>query len=112
MRSLVKIKPSGNGKTTLSFIDIGKSCLSLELFTFSNMSFNAIRENKILAKISRAESTVSQISIKMGSILVVLYFQLCNISNKMHILAANNIKQLIFNIKKNKTCQGSFLDIN
>ena len=28
MRSLVKIKPSRNGKITLSFIYIGKSCLS------------------------------------------------------------------------------------
>ena len=55
MQSFVKIKPSRNGKITLSFIDIGKSCLSREFFT-SLMSFNAIRKNKILAKIS--ESTV------------------------------------------------------
>ena len=33
MRSFVKIKPSRNGKITLSFIDIGKSCLSREFFT-------------------------------------------------------------------------------
>ena len=33
MRNLVKIKPSPNGKITLSFIDIGKSCLSSEFFT-------------------------------------------------------------------------------
>ena len=32
-RSFVKIKPSRNGKSTLSFIDIGKSCLSRECFT-------------------------------------------------------------------------------
>ena len=29
----MKIKPSRNGKSTLSFIDIGKSCLSRECFT-------------------------------------------------------------------------------
>ena len=47
-------------QTTLSFIDICKPCLNRELFTSldKNMSFNAIRENKILAKIS--ESTVHQ----------------------------------------------------
>ena len=39
-----------------SFIDIGKSCLSRK-FHITNMSFNAIRKNKILAKIS--ESTVA-----------------------------------------------------
>ena len=32
MRSFVKIKPSRNGKSTLSFIDIGKSCLNRECF--------------------------------------------------------------------------------
>ena len=29
----MKIKPSRNGKITLSFIDIGKPCLSREFFT-------------------------------------------------------------------------------
>ena len=33
MRRFVKIKPLRNGKITLSFIDIGKSCLSREFFT-------------------------------------------------------------------------------
>ena len=33
MPSFVKIKPSRNGKITLSFIDIGKPCLSREFFT-------------------------------------------------------------------------------
>ena len=32
MRSFVKIKPSRNGKITLSFINIGKSCLSRDFF--------------------------------------------------------------------------------
>ena len=48
MRSFVKIKSSGNAEITLSFTDICKSCPSRD---FTNMSFNAIRENKILAKI-------------------------------------------------------------
>ena len=39
MRCFVKIKFSRNAEITLSFTDV-------------NMSFNAIRENKILAKIS------------------------------------------------------------
>ena len=58
MQSFVKKKNSRNGKLTLSFIDIGKSCLSRE-FSY-HISFNAIRENKILAKTS--ESTVSIVS--------------------------------------------------
>ena len=33
MRSFVKKKPLQNGKITLSFIDIGKSCMSIEFFT-------------------------------------------------------------------------------
>ena len=33
MRSFVKIKPSRNGKITLSFIDIGKSCLNREFLS-------------------------------------------------------------------------------
>ena len=32
MQSFVKIKPSRNGKITLSFIDIGKPCLSRDFF--------------------------------------------------------------------------------
>ena len=49
-------KTLANGKITLSFIDIGKSCLNRKLFHIANVSFHVIRENKILAKIS--ESTV------------------------------------------------------
>ena len=56
MRSFVKIKPSQNRKITLPLIDKGKSCLNRKFFTSLNVSFNAIHENKILAKIS--ESTV------------------------------------------------------
>ena len=59
MRSFVKIKPSQIGDITLSFTDIGtfvKHAL-FAIFYVANVSLNAIRENKILAKIS--EFTVS-----------------------------------------------------
>ena len=51
MRSFVKIKSSRNAEITLSFTNIGKSWPS-RIYIVTNMSFNAIRENKILAKIS------------------------------------------------------------
>ena len=51
MRSFVKLRSSRNGKITLSYTDEGKSCHSRDFYV-SNMSFNAIRENKILAKFS------------------------------------------------------------
>ena len=50
-RSFTKIKPS-DGEITPSFTDLGKSCPSRKFLKVANMSFNAIRENKILAKIS------------------------------------------------------------
>ena len=46
-----KIKSSRNGEIILPFTDIGESCPSRDFLT-SQMSFNAIRENRILAKIS------------------------------------------------------------
>ena len=46
-----KIKSSRNAEITLSFTDIGKSCHS-RVFSVANVYFNAIRENKILVKIS------------------------------------------------------------
>ena len=52
MRSFVKIKFSRNGEITLSLTDISKPCPKSQYFYTANMSFNAIRENKILAKIS------------------------------------------------------------
>ena len=50
-RSFLKIKSSQNGEITLSFTDVGNSCPSRDFYV-TNMSFTAIRENKILAKIS------------------------------------------------------------
>ena len=52
MRSFVKIKSSRNGEITLSFTDEGKSCHTRE-FLRCEFVFNAIRENKIIAKISK-----------------------------------------------------------
>ena len=51
LRSFVKMKSSGNREITLSITDIVKSCPNSECFNVA-LSFNAIRENKILAKIS------------------------------------------------------------
>ena len=51
MRSFVKIKPSRIGDITLSLTDIGITC-SVPDFYDANVSFNAIRESKIPAKIS------------------------------------------------------------
>ena len=53
MPSFMKIKFSGNGKFTLSFVGVAKSCPSREFKTLEiYMSCNAFCENKILAKIS------------------------------------------------------------
>ena len=46
----MKIKPLQNCEITLSFTDIGKSCHQTNLT--SQICLNAIREYKILAKIS------------------------------------------------------------
>ena len=52
MRSFVKTKLSQNGDTILPLTGIGKSCSSREFFMSPICHFNAIRDNKILAKIS------------------------------------------------------------
>ena len=44
-------KPSQIGDITLSFTDIGKAC-PVRDFYVANVSFNAIFENKFLAKVS------------------------------------------------------------
>ena len=60
MRSFVKEKSSRNGEITLSFfikvIKVNHALVAK--FNVANMSFNVIREDKILAKIS--EFTVCQ----------------------------------------------------
>ena len=72
MRSFVKIKPSRNGGITLSFIDIGKSCLIREFFTSLICLLNTIRENKILAKIS--ESTVLSLQFSHFTLFILVDF--------------------------------------
>ena len=52
MRSFVKIKLLRNGEITLLFTDAGKSCPSCD-FLMSQICFNAICENEILAKNSK-----------------------------------------------------------
>ena len=44
------MKFSRNGEITLPFTGVGKSCTSREFLT-AHMSFNVIREDKILANI-------------------------------------------------------------
>ena len=51
MRSFVKIKSLRNGKITV-ITDVGQSCPSRANFNIPNMCLKAIRNNKILAKIS------------------------------------------------------------
>ena len=50
-RDLLIMKSSNNGEITLSFTGKGKSCPSREFLTLQ-YSFNAVCENKTLAKIS------------------------------------------------------------
>ena len=50
--TFVKIKPSKNGEITMSFTDVSKKGPCSE-FNVKNTSFNAIHDNKILAKISK-----------------------------------------------------------
>ena len=52
MRSFLKIKPSRIGAITLSFTDKGKSCSVQDFLYVANVSFEAIRKNKTLTKIS------------------------------------------------------------
>ena len=56
MQSFVKLKPSQYGKITLSFIVIGKSCLSRDFFTSLICLLMLFTKTLNLAKIS--ESTV------------------------------------------------------
>ena len=52
MRSFKKIRSLRNAEITLSFTDEGKLCQSRDFYV-AYMSFKAIRENKILTKISK-----------------------------------------------------------
>ena len=51
MRSFGKIIPFRNGEITLSFTDVGKSCLS-RIFYHGKYIFKCYSRNRIIAKIS------------------------------------------------------------
>ena len=59
----MKIKPSRNGKITLSFIDIGKPCLSHDFFTSIICLLMLFEKNKIRAKISKSTVMISLLNI-------------------------------------------------
>ena len=63
MRSFVKIKSSRNGEITLWFIDmhVDESWPIHKILTSQIMSFNAIRKNNILAKISEFTVCMQQV---------------------------------------------------
>ena len=61
MRSFVKITPSQNGEITLSLLMEVNHALDAN-FIVTNMSFNAICENKILPKISEFTVTIGSFS--------------------------------------------------
>ena len=69
MRSFVKIKSSQRRELILSFTDIGNS-------NVANMSFNAIRENKILQNNSKF-TEVSE-SYELANFVL---FILCSVAN-------------------------------
>ena len=62
MRSFVKIKSSGNAEITLSFTNIHKIMALSRIFSVTNMCFNAICENKTLAKISESGNVLNPLS--------------------------------------------------
>ena len=59
MRSFVKIKPSQNGKITLSFTDIVNHALVAFFFYVANMTSNAIRENNFSRKLPNLQLAFS-----------------------------------------------------
>ena len=73
MQNFVKIKLWRYGEITLSFTDIGP--LS-RIFSVANMSFNAIRENKILAEFSEFEvclsSHVASADVRVKAVILLL----------------------------------------
>ena len=59
-----KVKPSRNGKNTLSITGVNHALVAN--FNMAHMSFNAIRENRVLAKVLRTAQRpiYNDISIK------------------------------------------------
>ena len=73
MRNFVKIKSLRDGEITLSLTDIGKSCHCCEFITVANMSFNAIRKNKILSKISEFRRNCNLYKVQNSVIASIRY---------------------------------------
>ena len=65
MLSFEKIKALQNGDITLLFTQVCKSCPN-QIFKVVNISLNAFRENKVLAKIS--EFTVGRTTVFWGGL--------------------------------------------
>ena len=61
MQSFVKIKPSRNGKITLSFTDIGKSYPSREFLTSQICLLKAVREIKFSRKFMNLQHGVFRV---------------------------------------------------
>ena len=77
MRSFVKIKSWQNGEIILSFTVTGNSCLCLDVFL--PISFNAICENKILAKISEF-SVCAQFPYQSEYFNIHVYYSIFSVS--------------------------------
>ena len=79
MQNFMKMKFSPNGEITLSFTDEGKSCHCANFYA-ANMSINAIRENKILVKIS--EFTVNQLISNQFSFAISVLTYIYHVKEK------------------------------
>ena len=99
VQSFVKIKSSHNGEITLSFTDIGKACHSPEFqMSLRNMSFNAIRENKILAKKIRIYSMFSMTRYRSKVLLVAILIPLCDLEIKVTDLDFSYMSDFFFHL--------------
>ena len=63
MRSFVKITPSRNGEITVSFTDIGKSCLSRDFY----------RGKYVFLRYSREKNSRENFQIYSNSFILVIY---------------------------------------
>ena len=83
--SFVKIKSSRNCKITLSFIDIGKSCLSREFFTslicllmlFAKIKFSRKFPNLHYHTLTRIYEHFANLMLKHLSMIYIVYVSRC-----------------------------------
>ena len=89
MRSFVKIKPSKNRKITLSFIDIGKSCLGREFFTSLTCLLMLFAKIKFSRKLPNLQYHInwghwqSSMSVKNYSVLINTFCPILCHKNKI-----------------------------